>query len=121
MISAPRPPSVRSIGTDYGDPISAILRPPVGESERDRQLRLQREAEAKRISDAIDEELRAEEKRYRKRKEDVRLLLLGQAESGKSTLQKQFQLMYNPTSLEEERLSWRPVVYYNIAPSTPHL
>ena len=23
--------------------------------------------------------------------------------------------MYNPTSLEEERLSWRPVVYYNIA------
>ncbi|KAJ3520875.1 hypothetical protein NM688_g9097 [Phlebia brevispora] len=42
------------------------------------------------------------------------LLLLGQAESGKSTLQKQFQLMYNPTSLEEERLSWRSVVYYNI-------
>ncbi|GJE88602.1 guanine nucleotide-binding protein subunit alpha [Phanerochaete sordida] len=115
MISAPRPPSVRSIGTDYGDPITAVLRPPVGETENERQLRLQREAEAKRISDAIDEELRAEEKRYRKRKEDVRLLLLGQAESGKSTLQKQFQLMYNPTSLEEERLSWRPVVYYNIA------
>ena len=29
-------------------------------------------------------------------------------------LQKQFQLMYNPTSLEEERLSWRSVIYYNI-------
>lgn len=43
------------------------------------------------------------------------LLLLGQAESGKSTLQKQFQLMYNPNALEEERLSWRPVVYYNIS------
>ncbi|EKM58246.1 uncharacterized protein PHACADRAFT_252432 [Phanerochaete carnosa HHB-10118-sp] len=115
MISTPRPPSVRSLGTDYGDPIAAILRPPAGETESERQLRLQREAEAKRISDAIDEELRAEERRFRKRKEDVRLLLLGQAESGKSTLQKQFQLMYNPNSLEEERLSWRPVVYYNIA------
>ena len=42
------------------------------------------------------------------------LLLLGQAESGKSTLQKQFQLMYNPNSLEEERISWRAVIYYNI-------
>lgn len=40
--------------------------------------------------------------------------MLGQAESGKSTLQKQFQLIHNPTSLDEERLSWRPVVYYNI-------
>ena len=43
------------------------------------------------------------------------LLLLGQAESGKSTLQKQFQLIYNPTSLDEERLSWRVVIQYNIA------
>lgn len=43
------------------------------------------------------------------------LLLLGQAESGKSTLQKQFQLLYNPSSLDEERLSWRSVVFFNIA------
>lgn len=43
------------------------------------------------------------------------LLLLGQAESGKSTLQKQFQLLYNPSGLDDERLSWRTVVYFNIA------
>ena len=42
---------------------------------------------------------------------------LGQAESGKSTLQKQFQLMYAPRSLEEERVAWRPVVYLNIIKS----
>lgn len=30
-------------------------------------------------------------------------------------MQKQFQLLYNPTSLDEERLSWRAVIYYNIA------
>ena len=74
MIStAPRPPSVRSMTTDSGDPISALLRPPPGETESARQLRLQREAEAKRISDRIDEELRLEEKRFRKRKEDVKV------------------------------------------------
>jgi G-protein alpha subunit len=42
---------------------------------------------------------------------------IGQAESGKSTLQKQFQLLYAPRSLEEERASWRSVVYLNIVKS----
>lgn len=41
-------------------------------------------------------------------------MLLGQAESGKSTLQKQFQLYYAHQTLEHERPSWRPVVYFNI-------
>ena len=73
MITAPRPPSVRSMGTDFGDPLNALLRPPAGESESEKQLRLQREEEAKRISDSIDEELRQEERRFRKRKEDVKV------------------------------------------------
>jgi guanine nucleotide-binding protein alpha-1 subunit len=73
MITTPRPPSVRSLGIDFSDPFNAILRPPEGESDSDRQLRLQREAEAKRISDSIDEELRQEERRFRKRKEDVKV------------------------------------------------
>ncbi|PCH42467.1 G-protein alpha subunit [Wolfiporia cocos MD-104 SS10] len=114
MISTSRPPSVHSTTTDAGDPLSALLRPPPSESETDKALRLQREAEAKKINDKIDEEIKADRERYKKSKQDVKLLLLGQAESGKSTLQKQFQLMYNPTSLEEERLSWRVVIYYNI-------
>lgn len=41
-------------------------------------------------------------------------MLLGQAESGKSTLQKQFQLYYSSKTLDEERPSWRPIVYFNI-------
>lgn len=44
----------------------------------------------------------------------VLVMLLGQAESGKSTLQKQFQLYYAQQALEHERPSWRPVVYFNI-------
>lgn len=42
------------------------------------------------------------------------VMLLGQAESGKSTLQKQFQLYYAAQSLDLERPSWRPIVYFNI-------
>ena len=42
------------------------------------------------------------------------VMLLGQAESGKSTLQKQFQLYYSSQTLENERPSWRPIVYFNI-------
>jgi guanine nucleotide-binding protein subunit alpha len=41
-------------------------------------------------------------------------MLLGQAESGKSTLQKQFQLYYSSQSLNHERPSWIPIVHFNI-------
>lgn len=41
-------------------------------------------------------------------------MLLGQAESGKSTLQKQFQLLHSPASLDAERASWRIVIFYNV-------
>jgi guanine nucleotide-binding protein subunit alpha len=40
--------------------------------------------------------------------------LLGQAESGKSTLQKQFQLLHSPASLDAERASWKIVIFYNV-------
>lgn len=51
----------------------------------------------------------------------LQLLLLGQAESGKSTLQKQFQLIYSPGTLEKERTSWRAVVYFNVARSVKRI
>ena len=69
-----RTPSIAS--TDLGDPLAAILRPPSGESDDERQLRMEREAEAKRISDAIDDELKKDERKWRKRKEDVKVSAL---------------------------------------------
>jgi guanine nucleotide-binding protein subunit alpha len=112
-----RSPSIYS----QDDPISAALKPPSTETDSERNVRLEFEAEAKRVSEQIDEDLREERERLKKKKGDVKLLLLGQAESGKSTLQKQFQLMYKPTSLDQERSSWKTVIYFNIVHSLKHI
>jgi tRNA U34 5-carboxymethylaminomethyl modifying GTPase MnmE/TrmE len=67
------------------DPFEAILRPPPGETSAQRDTRILAEQLAKRVSDAIDEQLRAERAELKKSRSDVRILLLGQSESGKST------------------------------------
>ncbi|KAF5372768.1 hypothetical protein D9615_010140 [Tricholomella constricta] len=103
------------------DPISAALKPSPSETEAERHARLVAEAEARRVSEQIDEDLRQERERMKRNKGDVKLLLLGQAESGKSTLQKQFQLMYKPNSIDQERTSWKTVIYFNVVHSLKHI
>lgn len=87
---APSAQSRHSLSGD-DDPLSFAMRPPEGETEQERRERLEREAQAKEQSNLIDEQLKAERETLRRRKAsgEVKLLLLGQAESGKSTLQKQ--------------------------------
>lgn len=76
---------------------------------------VQQGPEAEKVSKQIDEELRKEADRAKRRKvREVKVMLLGQAESGKSTLQKQFQLHYAAKTLERERPTWRPIVLLNI-------
>ena len=41
--------------------------------------------EAKKVSDSIDEQIRLDKQRLRTEKDIVKVLLLGQSESGKST------------------------------------
>ncbi|KAJ7586366.1 guanine nucleotide binding protein, alpha subunit [Mycena floridula] len=73
------------------------------------------DAQSEKISNLIDEELKKESQMRRDaRKRTIKVMLLGQAESGKSTLQKQFQLFYASKSLDHERPSWTPVVHFNI-------
>ncbi|KAF8071771.1 guanine nucleotide-binding protein [Lyophyllum atratum] len=103
------------------DPISAAMKPSASETDAERNARLMAEAEARRISEQIDEDLRQERERMKRSKGDVKLLLLGQAESGKSTLQKQFQLMYRPNSIDQERISWKTVIYFNVVHSLKHI
>lgn len=70
MIRTSRPPSLRS---EQGDPFSAIMRPPHAETSDDRSARLQREANAKKISDSIDEAIKQDRERLKKSKEDVKV------------------------------------------------
>ncbi|KAG5219673.1 G-alpha-domain-containing protein [Salix suchowensis] len=67
------------------DPLSAALAPPPGETLEQKELRLKAEAEAKRISDGIDDMIRQERHDRKRGRAEVKVLLLGQSESGKST------------------------------------
>jgi predicted AAA+ superfamily ATPase len=52
---------------------------------------------------------------------EVKLLLLGAGESGKSTFAKQMRIIHQNGFSEEERLTQRPVVYYNVLDSMKKL
>lgn len=64
------------------DPFASILAPPSNESLQAREAREHAEAEARRVSDTIDEQLRQERLALKKKKKPVKVLLLGQSESG---------------------------------------
>ncbi len=68
-------------GSANDDPLDAAIRPPQNESPQERQQRLSREDDAKKVSQAIDASIKAERQARRKQR-IVRLLLLGQSESG---------------------------------------
>ncbi|KAI0088998.1 G-alpha-domain-containing protein [Irpex rosettiformis] len=91
------------------DPLAAVLQPPLNESLDDKQKRLADEAEARRVSHEIDEDIKRE-KALRKKKKIVRLLLLGQGES-------EFQRLYTPSSFRDERILWRSVIQLNVVRS----
>jgi len=65
------------------DPLDAVFKPPPDESPDAKEARLAEEEHAKRVSKAIDESIKAE-KQILKKQKVVRLLLLGQSESGTS-------------------------------------
>ena len=88
----PRPPR----GNPDHDPFAALLQPPPNETEEQRAERLRKEEEARKRSENIDRMLRHDEK-ARRRKKTVKVLLLGQSESGKSTtLKREYSFPAHP-------------------------
>ncbi|KAJ2969142.1 hypothetical protein NUW54_g13031 [Trametes sanguinea] len=63
------------------DPLSRLLAPPPNETPEERETRLRLEAEARLRSERIDDQLRAERAALKKNR-PVKVLLLGQSESG---------------------------------------
>ncbi|KAG9126216.1 hypothetical protein FRC07_004411 [Ceratobasidium sp. 392] len=80
------------------------------DSHLPREEREQQAAEAKRQQEGIA---------LRKRKaKERKILLLGQSESGKSTLLKQFQLLHSTGGVfDTERASWRLIIFHNLVRS----
>ncbi|KAI1159011.1 G protein alpha subunit [Nemania serpens] len=62
----------------------------------------------------LDRVIRQDEKRMSK---EVKLLLLGAGESGKSTVLKQMKLIYAQGFSKTEKLEWKPVVLMNVIQS----
>lgn len=96
------------------DPLTLAIAPPADETPAQREERQIREAEARRISDEIDEQLRREREGEKRKKKPVKLLLLGQGEAGKTATLKNFQLCYARREWTEERLAWRSVIFLNL-------
>ncbi|KAF9461031.1 G-protein alpha subunit [Collybia nuda] len=96
------------------DPFAALIAPPKGETSEEKAVRERKEQEAQRISDQIDQEIKAERALLKKRQGVVKVLLLGQSESGKSTTLKNFRMTYARTAWKQERASWRAVIQLNI-------
>ncbi|KAI0296518.1 G-alpha-domain-containing protein [Multifurca ochricompacta] len=99
------------------DPLSRALAPPKNESAEQRAIREAKEAEACRESNRIDEIIKQEKQAISRKKAPVKVLMLGQTESGKSTTVKIFQLSYARQAWEDERMSWRTVIHLNLVRS----
>ncbi|KAK0477133.1 guanine nucleotide binding protein, alpha subunit [Armillaria novae-zelandiae] len=114
------PPSAATITTssvipyEGDDPLTLALAPPPDETAEQKQQREAAEAEAQRRSDEIDEQIQKERELERRKKRPVKLLLLGQSESGKTATLKNFQLTYARREWTEERLLWKSVIFFNL-------
>lgn len=69
------------------DPLSVALAPPPDETDEQRARRVAAEEAARRVSEEIDEQLRVERAAMKKKKRPIKVLLLGQSESGECSAQ----------------------------------
>lgn len=86
---------------------------PADESLQGQAQRRTLEQEARKASDRIDKRIRKEWKEQRG-KAIIKILLLGQSESGKSTTLKNMQLYSAPQSLQQEAHGWRTIIHLNL-------
>ncbi len=82
--AAPPLPHIASFANNPDDPFYVFLAPPQDETPEQRVEREQKETDARKTTEEIDAMLRAEKVAMKKRKKLVKVLLLGQSESGTS-------------------------------------
>ncbi|KAJ7229568.1 G-protein alpha subunit [Mycena haematopus] len=99
------------------DPLNVSLQPPPNETEEEKAVRLEAAREATRVSRSIDVGLVESKKALDRKKRAVKILLLGQSESGKSSVLRNFRLAFTPKYFESERLLWTTVIQLNLISS----
>ncbi|KAJ7229567.1 guanine nucleotide binding protein, alpha subunit [Mycena haematopus] len=104
----------RARSASLDDPFAVHMAPPEGETSEQRVARIAAAQNAEKTSRQIDEVLLQSKKLLDKKKADVKILLLGQSESGKSTVLKNFRLRFTPQYFDGERAAWRMVVLLNL-------
>jgi len=70
-----------------------------------------RQTEERKISDGIDKDIKRGRKKF---DSEIKLLLLGAGDSGKSTLAKQMKIIHLRGFTDAERLGYRPTIMNNI-------
>ncbi|KAJ7101446.1 G-protein alpha subunit [Mycena belliarum] len=109
-------PTRRGSQASY-DPLAASLAPPADESDEARAARMEAAREAVRVSRGIDAGIADSRRALERKKRAVKILLLGQSESGKSSVLRNFRLAFTPKYFESERLVWRTVIQLNLISS----
>ncbi|KAJ7127887.1 G-protein alpha subunit [Mycena epipterygia] len=99
------------------DPLNVNLQPPPNETEVEKAARLEAAREAVRVSRSIDAGLVESKRAMERKKRAVKILLLGQSESGKSSVLRNFRLAFTPKFFESERLVWTTVIQLNLISS----
>ncbi|KAJ6595494.1 G-protein alpha subunit [Mycena vulgaris] len=99
------------------DPFNAGLQPPANETEAENAARLEAAREAIRVSRIIDAGLAESKQAMERKKRAVKILLLGQSESGKSSVLRNFRLAFTPKYFESEWLIWTTVIQLNLISS----
>ncbi|KIK58525.1 hypothetical protein GYMLUDRAFT_45166 [Collybiopsis luxurians FD-317 M1] len=101
----------------FENPFITPFKPPENETEEERIHRARALQDAQRVSREIDESLQETKRLLDRRKKGMRILLLGQAESGKSAVLKNFQLAFTPNQFRKERGVWKTIIQLNLISS----
>ncbi|KAJ7590518.1 guanine nucleotide binding protein, alpha subunit [Mycena floridula] len=102
------------LASDHNDPFARLIAPPPNETLAEKSIREKKEADALRVSNAIDDEIKEAKAAMKRNKNTVKVLLLGQSESGKSTTLKNFRMKYAQDEWIREKMAWRAVIQLNL-------
>ncbi|KAF9649288.1 G-alpha-domain-containing protein [Thelephora ganbajun] len=94
---------------------------PLNETKLEGATRIQEENIAAAKSQEIDLQIEKDKLEAQKKRRPVRILLLGQRGSGKSTILKSLQSRFAPIAFKEDSFAWCIVIHLNLVSTVNHI